>query len=244
MTAARASIYIYSNSIPHVTHHLSSDNASLITLPHACSRHYPSHCRRRPCRASALRRLVARSRDRPLRPLPRRVSRRFLYPSRRETKRGKMDCAFGGWRLGNGFRRPFCEVTGKPRGHTCCCCCCCCRRYCYYYYRFLEALLQAHTSLPSLTSLQTALGSSANYSATANFDHFDLLSSDAAKNPDFHDWTGVYVKCQCAAQRQWGESVTARAGIATAAATAALWRRRWCGRATSCILEDSEIWMR
>jgi hypothetical protein len=43
-------------------------------------------------------------------------------------------------------------------------------------------------------ALQTALGSSANYSSTANFDHFDLLSSDASKNPDFHDWTGIYIK--------------------------------------------------
>ena len=42
--------------------------------------------------------------------------------------------------------------------------------------------------------MQTALGSSANYSSTANFDHFDLLSSDASKNPDFHDWTGIYIK--------------------------------------------------
>lgn len=33
-----------------------------------------------------------------------------------------------------------------------------------------------------------------NYSAATNFDHLDLLSSDASVNPDFHDWTAVYVK--------------------------------------------------
>jgi hypothetical protein len=38
-----------------------------------------------------------------------------------------------------------------------------------------------------------------NYTSTASFDNFDILSSDASRNPDFHDWTGVYIKSAAAA---------------------------------------------
>ena len=53
---------------------------------------------------------------------------------------------------------------------------------------------QASLSLAASRTHQTALGSSSNYSATAAFDSFDILSSDSARNPDFYDWTGVYIK--------------------------------------------------
>lgn len=38
-----------------------------------------------------------------------------------------------------------------------------------------------------------------NYTSTASYDNFDILSSDASRNPDFYDWTGVYIKFACAA---------------------------------------------
>jgi hypothetical protein len=52
----------------------------------------------------------------------------------------------------------------------------------------------ARRSIRLVTLAQTALGSSLNYTSTASFDNFDILSSDASRNPDFHDWTGVYIK--------------------------------------------------
>ncbi len=39
-----------------------------------------------------------------------------------------------------------------------------------------------------------------NYTSTASFDNFDILSSDASRNPDFYDWTGVYIKFAAAAR--------------------------------------------
>lgn len=63
--------------------------------------------------------------------------------------------------------------------------------------RKLPARRSVH--LAGLTLAQTALGSSLNYTSTASFDNFDILSSDASRNPDFHDWTGVYIKSAAAA---------------------------------------------